>query len=176
MIVVPRGEGINEIDAEATGEDDCATPSPVSSPERPTANAFAPAVPAAAPMNTGSSRQKQRDGWEALPVLHLRAKHASLKDLCDEWNGLEKFEDPHGGFEGRETRIGSHWRKHLVSNHQFSRTKRVVAGIRRQATESDISECEAVATCEEEFKRCDFGVEAMTKSVQTGGVIPKQKD
>lgn len=41
--------------------------------------------------------------------LSMVPKHRTLMDLWDEWHGVGRFEDQHGGVKGRETKFKNKW-------------------------------------------------------------------
>ena len=87
--------------------------------------------------------------------MSMVTKHATLKDLWDEWFGLDAYHDGFGGVIGRENRFGSEWRKKMVHSQHFSRTKRVISGIQSYAIQYGISDEAAIERLEstyEEFK------------------------
>ena len=71
--------------------------------------------------------------------------------MWNEWYGLDSFHDTYGGIEGREKEFGTAWRKGVVSNHHFSRTKRCIVGIHKFAKENKMHEFEAIAVLEDSF-------------------------
>ena len=60
--------------------------------------------------------------------------------------------DGFGGVIGRENRFGSEWRKKIIYSQHFSRTKRVISGLKSNAIEYGINEQTAIKRLESTYK------------------------
>ena len=109
----------------------------------------------------------------------MKSKHPSLDHLWCEWFGLDVFEDDYGGLAGREAKFGTQWRnKGSVSPHQFSRTNRVIVGIKAYAAYHSINSRLAVSQIEDLFQqkeRCNCSVSKIVIALQAMGFIAKRE-
>ena len=104
----------------------------------------------------------------------MRAKHKSLQELWNEWYGLEEYFDEHGGINGREAKYGSKWRKGLINSQQFSRTQRIIKGIRNYSISKQVGDNEAIALLEDAFQDCKCSAYNFVRHLQQEGFITKQ--
>lgn len=104
----------------------------------------------------------------------MHPKHSSLVNLYDEWVGQDKFEDAYGGIEGRDKRFKSHWRKHLNVNH-YSKTKRVVQGIRALARRENVPTTQACIALQPKYVDCKYSVANFVRWLQSNGLCAKMK-
>ena len=99
-------------------------------------------------------------------------KHGLLANLYNEWHGFDLFQDSYDGVIGREKRFGAKWRKGLVSPQHFSRTQRVIAGIREYAAHNKMQPFEAVLVLQKEFEDCKNSVSNFVVVLQKLGYVP----
>jgi hypothetical protein len=80
-------------------------------------------------------------------------KQKDLQGLWDEWHGLRKFEGKprEGGIESIELEYKAKWRRHLDVQH-FSRTKRLIAGIKAYIEREGVAEDIAIAALNSIYK------------------------
>ena len=57
--------------------------------------------------------------------------------MWDKWYGTGSFDDGKCGIQKREDNLGKSWRRHL-DQQQFSRTRRIIAGINQYADSNSI--------------------------------------
>ena len=98
-------------------------------------------------------------------------KHKCLQDVWDKWYGLDSFHDIYRGIGGREKQFGTYWRKGVVSNHHFSRTKRCINGITQFAKKNKMKESEAIAILEDSFKESKSSVYNLLKKLMSSGHV-----
>ena len=106
----------------------------------------------------------------------MLTKHQSLSDLWDEWHGEGKIVDPLGGIEYREKTFGPEWRKDnkAINGVQFSRTKRIVSGIKEYSAANQKPELETIADLEEAFKSVKGSVGQFVSLLQVNGFLKKK--
>ena len=126
------------------------------------------------------SPEPETEEWEHSDhrTFTMKIKHATLRDMHDEWFGVGSFLDKHGGVEGRERHFGKHkakWRRHLDNQH-FSRTKRLVQAIVEYATSNDVSKEQACDELETHYQNSKRSLLNTVKTLQGLGLIQKQKD
>ena len=122
---------------------------------------------------------KRTTGTEHLDnyrKISMLTKHQSLSDLWDEWHGEGKFVDPLGGIEYREKTFGPEWRKDnkAINGVQFSRTKRIVSGIKEYSAANQKPELETIAELEEAFKSVKGSVGQFVSLLQVNGFLKKK--
>lgn len=111
---------------------------------------------------------------EQLPLLCPVNKHSSLSDLFDEWFGIGKFVDEHGGFFGRNKKYKAKWRKH-IPNSVHSRLGRSIAAIETYAKQQKITPSEAVTYLEPTFHECNCVTSAFVEKCKTMGLLKVHK-
>jgi hypothetical protein len=104
----------------------------------------------------------------------LKPKHACLRQLYDEWHGLDSFQDVFGGIAGREELYGKKWRKHL-DQQQFSLIRRLVKGIAAHCVTHNMSPADACEALNDLFVSNKCSVGKTVSAFQTEGVISKGK-
>jgi hypothetical protein len=122
---------------------------------------------------------KKRRGVEGVEgvdfsAIYLVPKQKDLQGLWDEWHGLGKFEGKprEGGFESLELEFKAKWRRHLDVQH-FSRTKRVVAGIKAYIEREGVAEDIAIATLDSVYKDDASSVANMVVWMQDMGLLKR---
>ena len=105
--------------------------------------------------------------------LNMVPKHRTLTDLWDEWHGVGRFEDQHGGVKGRETKFKNKWRKH-INNAFFCRTKQCVFGIKVYADAHKMSTSDALEALQKEHVECGCSVANLMRRFQANGTLQKK--
>jgi len=122
-------------------------------------------------LDSNDNEEEKREQEIARATKTLCSRHKCLQDVYNEWYGLDSFYDIYGGIDGREKRFGTSWRKHTVSSHLFSRTKRCIIGINQFARENNMTPMESVATLEETFAECNFSIYNLVQKLKTRGLV-----
>jgi Centromere DNA-binding protein complex CBF3 subunit, domain 2/Transcriptional activator of glycolytic enzymes len=125
--------------------------------------------------NQRSSEQTGTTTVQEYQSISMMPKHQSLSDLWDEWYGLGKFTNSLGGFDERERKFGTKWRKKnkAIDAIQFSRTKRIIEAIKRHSEASVVSTAETIAQLEEAFLECKSSVGLFVDLLQQRGMLKK---
>ena len=117
----------------------------------------------------------------ALPVTHkvhaayqMCHRHKRLTDMWDEWHGTGRFEDAYGGIIGRDKLYGKKWRKHL-SPHLYSRTSRIIFGIKVEADVHKLTIEQAIERLEPHWDDCNHSPSNFVKYLQSIGAVNKRK-
>ena len=107
--------------------------------------------------------------------VQMVPKHHNLRGIWDEWHGLGSFEGVpmEGGLEAMEATFKSKWRKHLDGQH-FSRTRRVVLGIREYTASEGVDKATAIEALEAIFKESGRSVANMVVKLQELGHLKKK--
>ena len=108
-------------------------------------------------------------------TFRMRLKHTRLVDMHNEWHGLSEFDDGHGGVSGRDKKCGSKWRKKIIDNNQYSRTKRIVLSIEKIAEEKEVPVHEAIELLQPLFDQCRHALSKFVSKMQEEGYIKKNK-
>lgn len=106
--------------------------------------------------------------------FRMATKHQRLSDLWDEWHGEGKCEDSYGGTHGRDLKFGKAWRKHL-SAHQYSRTNRIIYGIKVYADVHKTCVPEAIERLQQHWDMSKNSVSNFVKYLQAIGAVEKKK-
>jgi len=107
-------------------------------------------------------------------TYRMVARHKSLADLYEEYHGVGRYHDDHGGIKGRDAKFGAKWRKHLNAQH-YSRTKRVVEAIEKHSERFDSVET-AIGFLEDLYQTtCKKSVSLMVTACQEKGLLEKKK-
>ena len=104
----------------------------------------------------------------------MKARHSCLRDMWDEWYGTGSFDDGKGGIQKRESTLGKAWRRHL-DQQQFSRTRRIIAGIDAYADSNGIAAFDACDELNQIFIDCKNSVGKTVQAFQQRGILEKGK-
>ena len=120
-----------------------------------------------------NKEQREREIRQATTTMC--SKHRCLQDVWNEWYGLDSFYDIYGGIKGREKTFGTAWRKGVVTNHHFSRTKRSIGGIRQFCRDNKLDPKEAIALLEDTFIESKFSIYNFLMKLQSKGLVKTKR-
>jgi Transcriptional activator of glycolytic enzymes len=115
---------------------------------------------------------------DLLVFFRMKAKHNSLRDLWDEWFGLNEWSnDEYCGVAGRNERFGAKWRKQAkaLDKSQYSRTNRLIVAITNVSTMRNCQPDDIVLEWEPLFQQSRFSVANLVRGLQELNMIPKMK-
>ena len=109
----------------------------------------------------------------------MSSKYDALKQIWNEWFGLEEFDDGLGGITGRNELHGPKWRYHLnkASKGKYSYHNKLIKGINQF---SRLEKCQpelqvTIAQWEIHFSDCGKSAGSLVKFLQKQKLIPKGK-
>jgi Transcriptional activator of glycolytic enzymes len=116
--------------------------------------------------------QKEAIGKEGAKFT-MKPRQNRLLDLWCEWHGIGDFADDLGGIEGRNERWKALWRGHL-DKQQYSRTARVISGIKALAERETLDWEDAVEHLEGIFAQNKYSVYKLVEHMQEEKLLEKK--